>query len=149
MDPLFGYLQHLMTIPDGMEKLLNVPAQTYVRDTKAMAGTPADVKEYADRYAFVLDMPGIKSADVKVQVENENVLTISAERKHDELADANVKYIRMERRMGKFMRKFTLPADANLEAITASCQDGVLIVIVPKVPPPEPKKPKVIEVTIA
>lgn len=31
-----------------------------VRDAKAMASTPADVKEYPNSYVFVVDMPGLK-----------------------------------------------------------------------------------------
>ncbi|KAL0297190.1 UNVERIFIED_CONTAM: class II heat shock protein [Sesamum radiatum] len=54
----------------------------------------------------------------------------------------------MERRVGKFMRKFALPEDANTDKITAVCEDGVLTVTVEKVPPPEPKKPKRIEVKV-
>lgn len=71
-------------------------------------------------------------------MEGENILNISGERKRNEKEEAEVKYIRMERRVGKFMRKFTLPADSNLEAISAVCQDGVLTVNVPKLPPTEP-----------
>eukprot|EP01018_Ginkgo_biloba_P010646 Gb_04722 [translate_table: standard] len=150
MDPLLNTVQHLLGVPDDMEKLLNVPTRTYVRDAKAMASTPVDIKEYPGSYVFIIDMPGLKSSDIKVQVEEENVLTISGERKRNEKEeDANVKYIRVERRVGKFMRKFTLPDDCNLEAITATCQDGVLTVTVAKLPPPEPKKPKTIEVKIA
>ncbi|MCI85826.1 17.3 kDa class II heat shock protein-like, partial [Trifolium medium] len=42
-----------------------------------MASTPADVKEYPNSYVFVVDMPGLKSGDIKVQVEDDNVLLIS------------------------------------------------------------------------
>ncbi|XP_058086964.1 17.3 kDa class II heat shock protein-like [Magnolia sinica] len=123
------------------------PTRTYVRDAKAMASTPADIKEYPTKYVFVVDMPGIKSGDIKVQVEDDNVLVISGERKREE--DKEAKYVRMERRVGKFMRKFSLPENANTDAISAVCQDGVLTVTVEKLPPPEPKKPKTIEVNIA
>ncbi|RVX17417.1 17.2 kDa class II heat shock protein [Vitis vinifera] len=44
------------------------------------------------------------------------------------------------------MRKFALPENANTDKISAVCQDGVLTVTVEKLPPPEPKKPKTIEV---
>jgi len=54
----------------------------------------------------------------------------------------------MERRVGKFMRKFVLPENADGDKVSAVCQDGVLTVTVPKLPPPEPKKPKTIEVKI-
>jgi len=149
MDPSLITVQQLLGVPDDLEKLLNAPTRSYMRDTKAMASTPVDVKEYPNSYVFIIDMPGLKSNDIKVQVEDENVLNISGERKRNEKEEeGEVKYIRMERRVGKFMRKFTLPADCNLEAISAACQDGVLTVTVPKLPPPEPKKPKTIEVKI-
>nr|ABK22708.1 unknown [Picea sitchensis] len=149
MDPSLITVQQLLGVPDDLEKLLNAPTRSYMRDTKAMASTPVDVKEYPNSYVFIIDMPGLKSNDIKVQVEDENVLNISGERKRNEKEEeGEVKYIRMERRVGKFMRKFALPADCNLEAISAACQDGVLTVTVPKLPPPEPKKPRTIDVKI-
>ncbi|XP_009362384.2 17.1 kDa class II heat shock protein-like [Pyrus x bretschneideri] len=145
--PLFSTLQHIMDAADDAEKSFNAPTRTYVRDAKAMAATPADVKEYPNSYVFVVDMPGLKSGDIKVQVEDDNVLLISGERKREEEKEG-AKYVRMERRVSKFMRKFVLPENANVNAISAVCQDGVLTVTVEKLPPPEPKKPKTIEVKI-
>ncbi|XP_042507602.1 17.1 kDa class II heat shock protein-like [Macadamia integrifolia] len=147
--PLISTLQHILGGSDDQaEKSSNAPTQTYVRDAKAMASTPADVKEYPNSYVFIIDMPGLKSGDIKVQVEDDNVLLISGERKREEEKDG-AKYVRMERRVGKFMRKFVLPENANIEAISAICQDGVLTVTVQKLPPPDPKKAKTIEVKIA
>ncbi|CAN0918479.1 17.2 kDa class II heat shock protein [Linum grandiflorum] len=130
-------------------KTSRAATRKYVRDAKAMAATPADVKEYPNSYVFVLDMPGLKSGDIKVQVEEDNMLTISGERKREEDKEEGGKYVRMERRVGKLMRKFVLPENANTDSITAVCKDGVLTVTVEKVPPPEPKKPKTIHVQIA
>ncbi|PWA84139.1 HSP20-like chaperone [Artemisia annua] len=114
-----------------------------------MAATPADVKEYPNAYVFIVDMPGLKSGDIKVQVEDDNVLVISGERKREEEEKEGVKYVRMERRIGKFMRKFSLPENANIDKISAVCQDGVLTVTVEKLPPPEAKKPKLVQVQVA
>ncbi|XP_059429536.1 17.9 kDa class II heat shock protein-like [Corylus avellana] len=146
--PLFSTLQHMMDLTDETDKSFNAPTHSYVRDVKAMAATPADVKEYPNSYVFIIDMPGLKSGDIKVQVEADNVLVISGERKREEEKEGP-KYVRMERRVGKLMRKFGLPENANTDAISAVCQDGVLTVTVQKLPPPEPKKPKTIEVKIA
>ncbi|CAL5204888.1 unnamed protein product [Lathyrus oleraceus] len=147
--PLFNTLHHIMDLTDDTtEKNLNAPTRTYVRDAKAMAATPADVKEHPNSYVFMVDMPGVKSGDIKVQVEDENVLLISGERKREEEKEG-VKYLKMERRIGKLMRKFVLPENANIEAISAISQDGVLTVTVNKLPPPEPKKPKTIQVKVA
>lgn len=119
-----------------------------MRDAKAMAATSADIKEYPKSYVFVVDMPGLKSGDIKVQVEEGNVLLISGERKREEEKGGG-KYVRMERRVEKFMRKFVLPENGNTDAISAVCRDGVLSVTVEKLPSLEPKKPKTIEVKIA
>ncbi|XP_003631809.1 17.3 kDa class II heat shock protein [Vitis vinifera] len=146
--PFFSTLQNMIDTGDDSDKSLNTPTRTYVRDAKAMAATPADVKEYPNSYAFIIDMPGLKSGDIKVQVEDDNVLVISGERKREEEKEG-AKYVRMERRVGKFMRKFVLPENANTDKISAVCQDGVLTVTVEKLPPPEPKKPKTVEVKIA
>ncbi|KAI7757262.1 hypothetical protein M8C21_032253 [Ambrosia artemisiifolia] len=124
------------------------PSRAYVRDARAMAATPADVKEYPNSYVFTIDMPGLKSGDIKVQVENDNVLVVSGNRNREEEKEG-VKYVRMERRIGKFMKKFALPENANIDKISAVCQDGVLTVTVEKLPPPEPKKPKTIQVQVA
>ncbi|KAL6295979.1 hypothetical protein ACE6H2_004121 [Prunus campanulata] len=128
----------------------NYPSRAYVRDAKAMAATPADVVEYPNAYVFVVDMPGIEAGEIKVQVENDNVLVLSGERRREEeIKESGVKYVRMERRVGKFMRKFVLPENANLDAISAVAKDGVLTVRVEKLPPPEPKRPKTIHVNVA
>lgn len=68
-----------------------------------------------------------------MQLENDNVLVVSGERKRDK-DNKDVK-----RRVGKFMRKFVLPDNANMDNITVE----------KKLPPPEPKRPKTIEVKLA
>jgi HSP20 family protein len=159
-------LQQLMDLPDELERQLNAPTRAYVRDRRAMANTPMDVKELpSGATVLAVDMPGVSPADVKVQVEEGNVLTISGERKRpaedggaaegkqQAAAGADgekqgVKYLRMERRMGKFMRRFPLPESADLDSIRAAYKDGVLTVTVDKKPPPEPKKPRVVQVTL-
>ncbi|KAL2620587.1 hypothetical protein R1flu_000792 [Riccia fluitans] len=65
-----------------------------------------------------------------------------------EEATNQTKYLRIERPSGKFLRKFTLPNNANVDGILVSCTDGILTVTVPKIPPPEPHKPKTIEVKV-
>ncbi|KAG0463929.1 hypothetical protein HPP92_019998 [Vanilla planifolia] len=134
-NPIISTLQHLIDLPDELEKSLNAPSRTYVRDARAMASTPADIRELPSSYEFVIDVPGVKSGEIKVQVEDNNLLVISGERRREEEKDKDgSKYLRMERRMGKLMRKFSLPENANVEAISAACRDGVLTVTVEKLP---------------
>ncbi|KAL8522286.1 hypothetical protein ACS0TY_012426 [Phlomoides rotata] len=142
---LLSTLNDMLDFTDDHEKpTQNNPSKAYIRDARAMAATPADVKEYPNSYVFIVDMPGIAAGDIKVQIEDDNVLVVSAERRREK--EEGVKFLRMERRMGKFMRKFPLPENANFDAISAVCRDGVLVVTVQKLPPPESKRPKTIEV---
>ena len=59
-----------------------------------------------------------------------------------------VRPIRIERRRAKYMRKFTLPEDANPEEVQATYKDGVLTVVVAK-KPVEETKPKKISIPIS
>ncbi|TXG61821.1 hypothetical protein EZV62_013184 [Acer yangbiense] len=151
LDP--SIIDHLSEILDfseeTTEKTHHVPSRSYLREKRAMAATPADVKEYPNAFVFIIDVPRLKSDQLKVQVEDDNTLVVSGERKREKEKDAGVKHIRMERRLGKYLKKFALPENANTEKISAVCQDGVLTVTVEKKPPPEHKKPKTIEVSVA
>ncbi|GJX11135.1 retrotransposon protein, putative, ty1-copia subclass [Tanacetum coccineum] len=146
--PLFLHnLYHILNDTPNNKSTKSEPTRAYVRDARAMAATPADVKEFPNAYVSIVDMPGLKSGDIKVQVEDDNLLVISGKRKREE--EENVKFVRMERSIGKFMRKFSLPENANIEKISATCQDGVLTLTVENMPPPEPKKLKLVQVQVA
>eukprot|EP00250_Pteridium_aquilinum_P023028 c2607_g1_i1 orf=342-797(-) len=137
-DPLLHALQQLSGEEEHSHSESS-PAKVYLRERNAMASTAVDVKEYPASYVFVADMPGLKSSDVKVTVESGNVLVLSGKRKREDSVETEAKYLAMERRATKFMRKFTLPGNADADHISAACQDGVLTVTVPKVAPPAPK----------
>lgn len=142
-------LHELLDFTDESDKSSHhAPSRAYVRDAKAMAATPVDMKEYPDAYVFIIDMPGLKSDQIKVHVEDDNMLVVSGERRREKEKDQGVRFIKMERRLGKFLKRFTLPENADREKISAVYQDGVLTVTVAKKPPPEPKKPKTIEVQV-
>lgn len=83
-----------------------------------------------------------------MHVEEDKTLVVSGERKKEREKDQGVKYIKMERRLGKYLKKFVLPENADTGKITATYHDGVLTVTVEKKQPPEPKQPKTIEVQV-
>lgn len=76
------------------------------------------------------------------------VIKSGGKRKREDGEEEGCKYVRLERKPPqKLMRKFRLPENANVSAITAKCENGVLTVVVEKLPPPP--KPKTVEVAIA
>ena len=96
-----------------------------------VAFTPAvNTREDEKAYYIEVDLPGVKKEDIDVTTED-NVLTISGERKVREEVDEEA-YYKVESRYGKFSRSFTLPEDADVEKIEAHAQNGVLEVVIPK-----------------
>ena len=80
---------------------------------------------------FVKHLAGVRREDVKVQVEDGNVLQISGE-KSKEKKETGDRWHRVERERGSFLRRFRLPENANTEAISCGLENGVLTVNVPK-----------------
>ena len=111
----------------------------------ALSGfTPVvNTREGEFAYHVDADLPGVKKEDIKVNVKG-NMITISGER-HDKKETNEKDYHRIETSFGKFERSFTLPEGVDVENITASNEDGVLEVIIPKLKS-ETEKVKKIEV---
>jgi len=80
---------------------------------------------------FKADLPGLKKEEVQVQLEDGRTLSISGQRKKEQVQKTDT-WHRVERSSGQFLRKFRLPENANLDRITAKVENGVLTVLVPK-----------------
>jgi HSP20 family protein len=107
--------------------LFNGLASEYAR-----ISPPVDVVEDHDGYRFSVDLPGLKSDSLQVNVED-GTLVIDAERNEPAWAkDALVH--RAERHYGRIHRAFRLPADVGHDAIKAAYKDGVLEVTMAKRP---------------
>nr|AAD09182.1 cytosolic I small heat shock protein HSP17.2IC [Funaria hygrometrica] len=132
---------NIWNMPDPMDIMMNffedTPARSIARDAHALASTNVDWKETPTEHVIKADLPGLKKEEVHVQVEGDRTLSISGQRKHEEVQKTDT-WHRVERSSGQFMRKFRLPENANLEQISAQVQDGVLTVKIPKL---EKQKP--------
>lgn len=89
-----------------------------------------DIFEDKDAILVRAELPGVRSEDVKVEVEN-NILTLRGQRKLDH-EDKKDGYHRVERWHGSFTRQFMLPRTVDSETIDAQLKDGVLTVKLPK-----------------
>ena len=75
------------------------------------------------------DVPGVKSDDLRIEVDAA-ALTISGERQEPDAAE-DASYLREERRSGPFSRSLALPTPIDAAKIDARLEDGVLEVILP------------------
>lgn len=91
---------------------------------------PVDVEETADEIILTAELPGVSRDAIDIELED-GVLTIQGE-KREEKRDDGAQGLRYERRWGSFTRRFTLPRAVDAANITASHENGILSIRVPK-----------------
>jgi HSP20 family protein len=136
----------IFRVQDEMNRMFDnfLGRDTNDRDLMSGAWAPAvDVLETEDNFELKAELPGLSKDDVKVTL-HENVLTIKGEKK-EEVEDKKCSYHRIERSHGAFSRSFVLPSRVQNDKIKADYKDGVLTLVVPKVPE---SKPREIEIKI-
>jgi HSP20 family protein len=97
-----------------------------------------EVKETDEGYVLKADLPGVKDEDLDVSLHG-NVLTVSGRRQSEERKEGETYYL-YERQYGSFSRSFSLPEEANGEAINAALKDGVLTLSIGKKAESKPRK---------
>ena len=117
-------------------RLLDEMFRTSGNGSRVTGFTPLlDVRETEDDYFVMVDLPGVKSADVTIEL-NDQVLTISGSRVPVETGESQL----VERPYGSFVRNLTLPKGVDSDQIKADYHDGVLELHIPKPAEQKPKK---------
>ncbi len=106
--------------------------RTFFPETPQTQGwvPPVDIRETADDYEVVAELPGMTKKDVSVTLED-NVLTISGSREFENNETEGTIH-RKERTYGSFTRAFTLPSRADVNKVKATFKNGLLTLRVPK-----------------
>lgn len=102
----------------------------------------ADVWETPAAFRIDIEIPAVAAQSVDVSVD-EGILVISGERRQTERAEADRNH-RLERHHGKFSRRFRLPESADVQAISARIESGVLEVTIAKLAELKPRRIEVI-----
>lgn len=103
-----------------------------------------DLSETDEAYIIEADMPGVSKDDVKIEL-LDDVVTITGERKSEKSeSDEKRGYHRVERGYGGFARTFQIPDGFKADEVSATFENGVLRVTLPK---PETAKPRLVSVT--
>lgn len=119
--------------------------EEFVDGGAARFWSPAiDLVETDESYALEADLPGMKKDDIELVVVD-NLVTIKGERRHETEARREG-YHRFERQYGTFQRTFEIPGGFKADGVSATFEDGVLRVTLPK---REEMKPKQIEVKVS
>ena len=89
-----------------------------------------DLCETEDAFYLEADLPGVKSEDVKVEVEDSDLLLQG--RRTLETTHSYGRFHTMERCSGEFVRRIRISNLVDKNAIEAEFRDGVLRVTLPK-----------------
>ena len=100
--------------------------------SKQFASPAVNILENEKNYEIEVAAPGMKKEDFKINVENENELVISLEKKHEDEKKEKKNYLRREFSYSSFRQSYILPDEVSLEGISAAMVDGVLKITLPK-----------------
>ena len=90
-----------------------------------------DVVDKGDKYAVVLDLPGVRKDDINVTIDGARV-AVSAESKGEKEVKNGEKVLHTERYATSYARSFELPAEVTEDGADAAFENGVLRLTLPK-----------------
>jgi HSP20 family protein len=90
-----------------------------------------DLVESPSAYRVIVELPGVKKEEIKVSVDEGNILSIEAEQ-HEVINKEEDKVHYGERRYGMIKRSVTLPQGASADKVKANFNDGLLELEFPK-----------------
>ena len=138
---MFGMIPFERSTDNFFDLFDNFERKFFGNSNAAIPDFRTDIRDAGDRFVLEAELPGFNKEDIKLDVKD-GILTISAQ--HDENKDEKDdkgSYIRRERRYGSFTRSFDVTG-VDEEHITASYNNGVLELNLPKAVPvvPEAKR---------
>ena len=90
-----------------------------------------DIVDGVSDVTVIIDLPGVKRDNVTINV-GEDALDVVA-LFIDEIIPTDVDYVKRERKQGEVRRVVNLPAKIRIDDATAAFENGVLMVLLPKI----------------
>lgn len=125
-------LGELQTMQEEMNRLFELSRSRLCGEPleEGVWQPPTDIYEDDREVVVKMELPEVDQDDIDVRLE-ENRLIVQGERRL-EREERQQNYFRIERAYGAFRRAFVLPGDIDHDRICASCERGVLKIVLPK-----------------
>ncbi|MCA8998703.1 MAG: Hsp20/alpha crystallin family protein [Planctomycetaceae bacterium] len=98
---------------------------------------PIDIFETEDGLVLRADLPGVTLENLELQVQD-NRLTLFG--RVETVVPEGASLLHQEYQVGDYLRSFILSDDVDHDRISAKLNDGVLEVVLPKIPRSQPRK---------
>ena len=118
---------------------LNRLFAAFVESNKSVAGATTswdpsiDVVDDGEKLRVLVELPGVEPEDVRVAIRG-RVLTIRGTKKGRVRAREGIRFFCMERYFGTFVKSVSLPRPVNNREAKTVLRNGLLEVILPRVP---------------
>jgi HSP20 family protein len=125
-------VDRLESIVERLDRALNErDIDADIAGSGMLTGVDVDVVDDGEDVVVVADLPGFEKDEISVQADDHR-LRISAERA-EEKEEEEKDYYKRERTQRTLSRTVTLPVEVNVDESSASYENGVLSVRLPKV----------------
>jgi HSP20 family protein len=132
-------LGELMSLRQAMDRLFE---DSFVRPgTQLSSGEnqlALDIRTASDAIVVEAALPGVKPEDVNISVLGDTLTITAAHRAEDSREEDG--YLYREIRRGSFSRQVTLPGGLKTDAATASFDNGLLTLTIPKAEEVKPRQ---------
>jgi HSP20 family protein len=128
----------MLSLRQAMDRLFE---DSFVRRDSVADGNhqlPLDIRASGDEVVVEAALPGVKPDDVQISVLGDT-LTISASHRDEQSGD-DEGYTYREIRRGSFSRTVTLPSNLRTDSATASFDNGLLTLRIPKAEEARPRQ---------
>lgn len=122
-----GLLEDIISGNTGRFFRDDAASDEWVRNAQQVA---VNVKENETSYILDVIAPGVAKEDLKLNV-NDKTLTVSFDKKEEEQKE-EAKWLRKEFKLRSFKRSFTLGDKVDIEKISATFENGILHLQLPK-----------------
>jgi HSP20 family protein len=144
----FEPFREMLSLREAMNRLFEEsvlrPGVFESENTAVLA--PVDVYETKDNIVLKAAVPGLKPEDLDISITGD-VLTIKGEYKAEEQPEQGRSYLRQERRYGSFARQLALPTAVDTNNVSATFENGILTLEMPKKEAVKPKSVKIVAKT--
>lgn len=132
-------LDNILNLQKALERSMH--SEWFGNGTGQRGGhPPINVFQDQDNFIVTTEIPGIKKEDIDIEIHKKR-LRIRGQKKLSYPEGASIH--RRERKAGSFDRTITLPFEADIDAVKAQYQHGVLSLNVPRA---ESEKPRSINI---
>ncbi|HEX9979326.1 MAG TPA: Hsp20/alpha crystallin family protein [Flavobacterium sp.] len=131
--------------PSLMEELFRPDWMGGSQTLNTITVPPVNIRETDSSFMVELSAPGKSKEDFNIEIDND-LLTISSEFKSENTTEEG-KFTRREFTCSSFKRSFTLPETVKEDDITASYENGILKISLPKKDEALPKPKRSIDIS--